>query len=974
MLKEKATYRIIALLALIVLLSVAAIIEKTPPDFLQEFHQEDQVINQQDSASAVSEKIDSIHLEGINKPEKKMFAGGLDPKMLKALEEAEAINKQSKINKPEPLPVMNEEKLSDKNKADSVKKKSSAVEVKKADVSVDEPAPEAKAAIQSIIDLRYGRHKEYMRVVFDGPHDIISEGKVRHKDNEVSVTFADSGFLLKKEKIPIPVRREKNKVIFQKNNLEKIRVHNLSNPSRLAIDFYTKREDSEQQETPTVAENGTVALRTEALESELKHDVKTSSASLDEKKSQPAIKTIEQQSVVAEKETIALRTDALETELKNDVKTVKAAPSVEEKAPVAAVEHAIHEENVQTLTEVNVTSAEKEKALADATIKEGDSVNESKTGSDRKVNQVIKAEAPAALAIPAVPEVTVPAVKPVTMSPVKTVQAEKSQPVAKKKDQRLVDQKNVSPVKEAPSALQEEVSVAAVEQAIHEENVQTVTEVNVTSAEKEKALADASINDKDSLTESKTGSDRNVNQGIKVEAPVALVIPAVPEVTVPAVKPVTMSPVKTVQAEKSQSAEQSIVQKAPVQEKTHLVKKVSPAVEVREPVAVAIAPASEAEVKKEIKYEAKPAETEKSQPVVPEMAGVEGQEVKIKEKKERIALLPFDNFSGNSEALDKIMPLIVNQLEHRGYDVIDSEEVEGYLCEKRIRYASSISREVAAELGRDKMVNTAIAGSVLTFSSDGNPKIGILARQLNLETGHIMWSDFVSLTGEDYTKVLGLGTINSIDMLIPDALNNIFAALGKHSQEKDGNAKYRIAVLPFKNESKHRHAGMIITHLFQNELANNQMFDTVDYGELKRTIVNLRVGSKGEVDYNNLQALSKLLGVDVVLTGTVEEYQPGREYHSPPIVTISARLLDSRKNRILWYDNLQLDGEENIIALDWGRLRSADKVAYEAVSGLVDNIKTEGLLRLVRLRSGDNVAYGAVSGLEDNIKTEGLLR
>jgi TolB-like protein len=123
------------------------------------------------------------------------------------------------------------------------------------------------------------------------------------------------------------------------------------------------------------------------------------------------------------------------------------------------------------------------------------------------------------------------------------------------------------------------------------------------------------------------------------------------------------------------------------------------------------------------------------------------------------------------------------------------------------------------------------------------------------------------------------------------------------------------------------------------------MFDPVDFGDIRQNIINLRIGRKGEVDYNNLQALSKSLGVDAVLTGTVEEYRSGQSYASPPSVTISARLLDSRRNRILWYDNLHLDGEENIIALDWGRLRSADKVAYGAVSGLVENIKTEGLLQ-----------------------------
>jgi TolB-like protein len=320
-------------------------------------------------------------------------------------------------------------------------------------------------------------------------------------------------------------------------------------------------------------------------------------------------------------------------------------------------------------------------------------------------------------------------------------------------------------------------------------------------------------------------------------------------------------------------------------------------------------------------------------------------DIQVDASNSRIAILPFDNFSGNNKALGKIMPLILSQLKDRGYDVIDYKEVEAFLCERRVRNSSFISREVAMDLGKHKKVSTVVAGSVFTYSADVNPRIGLMARRLDLNTGHIIWSDFVSLTGEDFTRVLGLGTIKSVDMLIPNVLNNLFATFENRSPEKDINAKYKIAVLPFKNESKHRHAGIIITHLFQNELANNPMFDPVDYGDVKKTIVNLRVGRKGEVDYNNLQELSKSLGVDIVLTGTVEEYYVGQEYSSPPRVTISARLLDSRKSRILWYDNLRLDGEENIVAFDWGRLRSADKVAYGAVSGLVDNMNTKGLFQ-----------------------------
>ena len=63
-------------------------------------------------------------------------------------------------------------------------------------------------------------------------------------------------------------------------------------------------------------------------------------------------------------------------------------------------------------------------------------------------------------------------------------------------------------------------------------------------------------------------------------------------------------------------------------------------------------------------------------------------------------------------------------------------------------------------------------------------------------------------------------------------------------------------------------------------------------------------------------------------------------HYTPPDIMISARLLDARDNRILWYNSRQLNGDDKIKVLDWGKIRSADKVAYSAVSELVENMET----------------------------------
>jgi hypothetical protein len=83
--------------------------------------------------------------------------------------------------------------------------------------------------------------------------------------------------------------------------------------------------------------------------------------------------------------------------------------------------------------------------------------------------------------------------------------------------------------------------------------------------------------------------------------------------------------------------------------------------------------------------------------------------------------------------------------------------------------------------------------------------------------------------------------------------------------------------------------------------------------------------------------LSNALNLNGVLVGTVEDYSVS----SNPKVTITARLLDTRKKKIVWYNSLQLSGESDVIAFEWGRLRTTDKVAYRLVSELVKEIGKE---------------------------------
>ncbi|MDH4028634.1 MAG: hypothetical protein OEU95_07385, partial [Nitrospirota bacterium] len=297
----------------------------------------------------------------------------------------------------------------------------------------------------------------------------------------------------------------------------------------------------------------------------------------------------------------------------------------------------------------------------------------------------------------------------------------------------------------------------------------------------------------------------------------------------------------------------------------------------------------------------------------------------------RIAILSFDNFSDDAAALDQIMPALKERLEKKGLTVVGERRVSRFLCDERIRFTNYISNETVRKV-RDKfMVRTILAGSVVSYSSKDTPQVGLILRLIDSSSGSIVWANFVSVSGDDFASVLGLGKIKKMDDLIPRALDRLFASFSVSPVRMDTESVYRIVVLPFQNKSKFSNAGMITMYMFIVELFKNYKFEPIEYGEVRKLIVDLRVRNKGELEYKSLEALSEAVNISGVLVGTVERYSAGTDASLPVNVAITARLLDARKNRILWYNSHESNGEKKIISFEWGGARPVDRVAYEVV-------------------------------------------
>jgi len=309
-------------------------------------------------------------------------------------------------------------------------------------------------------------------------------------------------------------------------------------------------------------------------------------------------------------------------------------------------------------------------------------------------------------------------------------------------------------------------------------------------------------------------------------------------------------------------------------------------------------------------------------------------------QKIKIAILPFENLTDNSDALTYVIPALKSQLEGKGVEIVDEDVLNKFLLKERVRSTGYISKELAQKIGKELNVKAIFVGSINSFRPGENPSVGLSARLINSSDGTIIWANHASATGDDFTTILGLGTVKTIDKLILLVVDRFFASFSISPPLKEKEFTHRIAVMPFQNSSKHKDAGIIATYMFLVGLFQDKRFEPVEYGETRRLIVDLRIKQKGEIDYEVLEGLLKSLDVDGILVGTVELYSEGLETSSPPEVAINARLIDVRKNKIQWYDGYQLNGDEKVIVFDWGRIISVDNVAYAVVKKLIEKMGT----------------------------------
>ncbi len=139
-------------------------------------------------------------------------------------------------------------------------------------------------------------------------------------------------------------------------------------------------------------------------------------------------------------------------------------------------------------------------------------------------------------------------------------------------------------------------------------------------------------------------------------------------------------------------------------------------------------------------------------------------------------------------------------------------------------------------------------------------------------------------------------------------------------------SRTKVAVLDFEmygNDFSTKEIGEMVSEWFITSLVNDGRFEIVERAQLSKILAEQNLGALGVIDDSSASKLGKILGVNVVVTGTVLKFADELE--------INSRIISVEEGSIIAADNIRCRSEEEL-----------DPVVKELTAAIMKNFPITG--------------------------------
>jgi TolB-like protein len=332
-----------------------------------------------------------------------------------------------------------------------------------------------------------------------------------------------------------------------------------------------------------------------------------------------------------------------------------------------------------------------------------------------------------------------------------------------------------------------------------------------------------------------------------------------------------------------------------------------------------------------------------------------------KGKRMRVAVLPLDNLSGAPLPQRELRRFMLSRFERLDLQLVDENELNRFMAKQRIRYTGGVDSKMAKGLKEDLGADVVMVTSVELYN-EMYLRVSMISRLVSTgDKPEILWMESVGMAGDESPGILGLGLINDFHTLLDKAMDRLTNSLTRYLAEKDDHGyvikakskldpkeiynagalkatgKYKIAIVPFYNESKRRHAGEIMLLHFTRQLYRLENIEVVEPGIIREMMLNMRVIMNQGISNLDIDALTIPLKADFLLSGKVFDYSDEIVPGGTPKIDFSVLMMQYLSRKVVWGSKSYNRGDEGVFFWDWGRINTAT----DLVSGMVKAVVTE---------------------------------
>ncbi len=302
-----------------------------------------------------------------------------------------------------------------------------------------------------------------------------------------------------------------------------------------------------------------------------------------------------------------------------------------------------------------------------------------------------------------------------------------------------------------------------------------------------------------------------------------------------------------------------------------------------------------------------------------------------------VVILPPANYTNEPDAVSNTVAILRQVAARQGLALTAPREIRPLLRRYRVRAIGFLDRDGARHLRDASGAKYCLAVAINAYADKRPPLFGLSLRLLRLSDLRVIWAGSRGADGTQFRRWFGKGEVTSIDTLLTRVTEGLVTdMINRRRSLSVAVPGCTTAIVPFDNLEPDGHAADILSGYLMATLVQSGV-TVIEPGIIREMFSRAGRWTRGEVTYDFMDLLRDSLGVDFVLTGTLDTYRK-ETGGQPAVISVGARLLDTRAHRVTGAIEVCKTAHQGTGVLATGRAYVGDSILRHAAAEIVEKL------------------------------------